>query len=413
MEDLIRMEDVAKDLHAEGFYRVELWDPRTRKIKERVEGKNYVWTDLLYNGYSGSLWGTCNSSLILALCDSDLEVDANWPFVMGTPIGYGKPSAAGSSTYRGAYNAAKQLLAYLTDQTSIKWKFVYDFTTAQANGTIKNIGLTHQYTGYYRSPLKMWQPGATSTTYNGCTCDGRYSYSCSLAGIVTIFDGWNGTTSTVDVSAIVGTSTGTTKYVGYAPSTGHYYIWCYSATTGNRKMYEFASNAFAAAINTYSPTNITHNSVCGIYVYGTVMYCMQGSDTLATYDFSANTVGTTYQLSPNCVSVTESHATAARLDYNSMAYGTYIICIPASSTTKYCGGIFDMATNAWIAHTAGLSTCNTGLTHHPAYTNKVPCINEQPPRATTAICAQVLGSPVVKTSSYGMTATYELTVAWN
>ena len=127
---------------AKGHPCIELKDPLTGKIKERIEGDNHVFTDALFSG-----WWSAVSSAFMVLSDDDTPVDNNFPYMLGNVVGYGVPSQSGSGTYCGAYNSTNQILASMTPD-KISWKFQYDFTTAQANGTIKSIGLTRQYQCY-------------------------------------------------------------------------------------------------------------------------------------------------------------------------------------------------------------------------------------------------------------------------
>ena len=78
--------------------------------------------------------------------NTNLSINTKYPYLFGQTVGYGKPSTAGTGLYRGAYNAANQVLRELS-LDSVRWKFQYDFTTAQANDVpINVVGLTNQYT---------------------------------------------------------------------------------------------------------------------------------------------------------------------------------------------------------------------------------------------------------------------------
>lgn len=133
-------------VHAEGHVCLDFKDPVTGKIVDQIKGKNYVFMDALLSGPNRD-WVSMVSGLWLCLMDDGNANDVNFPFLSGQTIAYGRPSLGTLNTYRGAYNSANQVLAQM-DATKARWKFQYDFTTAQANsGTIRSVGLTNQFVG--------------------------------------------------------------------------------------------------------------------------------------------------------------------------------------------------------------------------------------------------------------------------
>lgn len=104
-------------------------------------------------------WVSMVSGLWLCLMDDGSANDVNFPFLSGQTIAYGRPSLGTLNTYRGAYNSANQVLAQM-DATKARWKFQYDFTTAQANsGTIRSVGLTNQFVGQASLKNTRWLKG--------------------------------------------------------------------------------------------------------------------------------------------------------------------------------------------------------------------------------------------------------------
>ena len=273
--------------YAEGHICLNLTDPLTGKIKEQIKGKNYVFTEQLFKGFPATgaarelcPWNAVNGALgsTCALClnDDGTALDTTFPYLRGQTVGYGLPSQGSYGTTRGAYNAANQVIAASSVNT-IRWKFQYDFTTAQANGTIRNMGLTNQYYPCFHSPMhgRVFNVADNSLAY--MTSDGRYAYYCSTAGILTKYDMWTGTITsvTIDLSAIVGTSSTSYKLVGYAPKTGKYYICVCNTTEALRKMYVFSDNTFSVLENTYSTTNvsfITSDTRYPLYIYDNYAY---------------------------------------------------------------------------------------------------------------------------------------------
>jgi hypothetical protein len=172
---------VIKPGRAIGRVTIDLLDPITGKVRNRVSNPNHVFEDALFSG-SAYDWITSMSGQYTLLTDNATAVDEDLPFVLGNIVAYGIPSQASSGTYRGAYNAANQVLAAITT-TSARWKFQYDFTTAQANGTIKCAGLSNQYVEGGRNHLSGYR--ASPYGNNSYTNDGRYTYVCSTAGVIT------------------------------------------------------------------------------------------------------------------------------------------------------------------------------------------------------------------------------------
>jgi hypothetical protein len=391
---------------AVGKYCLDLTDPVTGKVLERMSGNNHVFEDVLYaNTTSSNTWINVTSGAWLVLNDSPLAVDPDMPYVMGQTVGYGRPSQAGLGLFRGAYNAANQKLAEW-DLTSIRWKFQYDFTAPQAIGTIRQIGLTHQYNRALVRYQQSWIPISSHYDAIQYTSDERYSYGCSN-GIVTKYDNYLGTQQQIDVSSIVGTSG--TFAVAYAPATGKYYI-----VKSGVEMYEFTDSTFSTLSNTYSITSINFSaSRVQQYVYGDYLYSVS-SNYLYKADFVNNIAYV------NVLNIADIQNNAAVLENNRAAYfdtrGTmgsdsYIMCFSAyrsGSNDFYKGFIFDMATDDVIGYMSNGDTYSHCV--HPLTTSRIFCSTNG--AMSAAITAKKLDADFVKPADRGMTATYELEVFW-
>lgn len=418
-----------KPHHAEGRVRIDLTDPITRKVKNRIEGKNHIFEESLFlqHLYQSSpnfqsSWPVGLSSMPCLLTNNTRDIDSDLPFVLGDLVGAGNPSSSGGGLYYGAYNAANQILA-LRSLDSIRWKFQYDFTTAQANGTIGTIGLTRQVSTISRGrSVDGWTPPSITGLSSYYTSEGRYQYRVSTAGVVTIYDVWNGTSSNVDVSAIVGTASGDVKGVAIAPATGKYYIYVYSSTAANRKLYKFSSNTFSNLEATYTVSNINFGSSSSSYpmfVYGDYIYIVgPGSGVFWKANFINNTAYTT--LAPNFGAGYAAIIGTPNYSYlyaNSLIQGNYFLGYGGTDTI-YPGVIFDMSTDTFVGIIAGISGAGSyGVTVHPYFTHKVPFVIASPTAAVTmeartAVAAYKLPTPITKTTANGMTATYEIEVFW-
>jgi len=419
------MKDVAKfkniqPAHAEGKVCIDLTDPLTGKVKERVEGNNHVFTESLFSSEvsSTNFWMDGVSESFLCMNNTNLSINTKYPYLFGQTVGYGKPSTAGTGLYRGAYNAANQVLRELS-LDSVRWKFQYDFTTAQANDVpINVVGLTNQYTTNHSAKKYLLGSTTNNIAMATATNDGRYCYSCSR-GIVTVYDMYMGTTDTIDLSATIGTAV--YQQVAYAFDTGRCYIYVHASTPALRTLYEYDDITFSTLVNTYILTTFSQTLGSGVpgYVYGDNLCFFNGNNVYYT-DFVADTVPVTVQITPNNnVMDTEmySHSQYSNLSNCTCAMGTkYVFCGSGStssgSNVSRRGGIYDLATNEFVAYVyPPAANYNLALCRHPITTEELICVSGYLYH-NAAISAYKLATPVTKTSANGLTVTYELEVFW-
>lgn len=409
-------------VHAEGRVSLALTDPLTGKVTEKLAGKNYVFTDALFSNGVESLvdwFRYMNLYPWMCLNDSTKALDTTFPYLLGQTIGYGIPSTSGSGLYRGAYNAANQVLGLCTAEKA-RWKYQYDFTTAQANGTIRNIGLTSQYK--YGSTYSSWkkcpkgfQVTAPTVSYYTDTNDGSFIYRISSAGILTKHNTLTSIDITIDVSSIVGASG--YKCVGCDTYNEEYYVWSY----GTKTMYKFTDNTFSALSTTYSCSNITVSLdsyplyICGNYAY----WLLNSTDAYYRANFISNTAQTSETYSGyNVAAYAENNASGTFSSFpNRYSLGIpgtkYWMNIPLYQGKR--GVIFDMENNVIAGYIAGSGESESnGHYFIPPNTDlKIPCfIYNDVPLFQSAITTYVLETPFTKTSANGMTATYELEVFW-
>lgn len=408
--------------HAEGHVSLALTDPLTGKIKEKIDGKNYVFNDALFsNGMGASVdwFEYMNRYPWMCLNDSTKALDTTFPYLLGQTIGYGIPSTSGSGLYRGAYNAANQVLGLCTAEKA-RWKYQYDFTTAQANGTIRNIGLTTQYKfGRSDDTWKICPKGFRVSTptvnYYKDTNDGSFIYHISSDGILIKHNTLTSIDTTINISSIVGASG--EKCVGYDTYNEDYYVWSY----GTKTMYKFTDNTFSVLSTTYSCSNITVSLdsyplyICGDYAY----WLLDSTDAYYRANFISNTAQTSERYSGYNVAAYAENSGSGTYSAYPRRYslgipGTkYWMNIPLSDGKR--GVIFDMKNNVIAGYITGsYETETNGHYFIPTNTDlKIPCfIYNRVPLFQSAITTYVLETPFTKTSANGMTATYELEVFW-
>lgn len=415
MKEIARL-GIKGPTEARGRVQLDFTDPITGKVKDRVEGENHVFLDTIR--LIG--WQSAISELYMCLNDDSAAVDEDMPYLRGQVIGFGIPTYGSSGLYRGACNSANQILAQqFTDK--VYWKFQYDFTPSQAIGTIRNVGLTRQYGGllnvsstYYgqKSPIKQFKLPAYSLVN---TVSGRYAYSISASGVITRTDMWFGTTSTIDVSASVGTVE--TKLVGIEPSTGKGFVFVNSSTPGNRKMHVFSNNSFSALETTYTCSNVVFDSAYPMYVHGNNMFVFGHSD-LKRADFvnnqAASTIFTTSTL---------PHSNAGSGSVSYLFYGTMTL---SDRYVRFGSGVYttrsfviDLSTSLIAAMISNTFPANSlyeqkNWIQYPLLDHAVPCFLKESETAPTdaAATTYILPTAKTKTSDVGMTATYELEVYW-
>jgi len=386
---------------------IDLTDPVTGKVLERMNGTSHVFEDVLYAGGGSTSWIDATSQAWMVLNDSQLPIDPDMPYVMGQTVGYGRPSQSGKGLFRGAYNAANQKLAEW-DLTSIRWKFQYDFTPPQAVGTIRQIGLTHQYN---RSLVRYQQSRIPISQYTYAvyhTSDERYSYSCSRSGIVSKYDNYLGTFSEINISSLVGTLN--SPCVAYAPATGKYYI--YDLLLPNKPVYEFADNTFTSLNKTYELTRayyLTGDYSTQAYVHDGCLYIV-AIRAIIKIDFVNDTAPVEVLITSdvyNNAAVSESSYANNFYPDGAMGVDSYIMCFSAA-TNRYKGLIFDMATDSVVGYMSAAT--NTAHCVHPFTTSRIFCGSNG--AMSAAITAKKLDADFVKPADKGMTATYELEVFW-
>ena len=421
MKEKIQLELLGrKPEFAKGHVRLDLFDPITLKVKDRIEGDNHVFSESMLAGYSGK-WVNRISSAFMVLGDSPYAIDTQVPYILGQAVGYGVPNQGTLGTFRGAYNAANQILAQKSID-KIRWKFQYDFTTAQANGApITQIGLTNQFSsGAALSMLSGYDIPSNSNDHSK-TQDGRYAYSISSAGIITVTDLWVVGPKTIDISLVVGNLSADTKGIAYSPSDGKFMVIKYNSTAANRRCYVFSDSTFSTLLNTYTTSN---NNVayyepgffCGNYLYGF------GSSTIYKVDFVNNlapvaiNVGDTSGLFSNITTTEQTYLATKRLG----GFGVvpindkliaYSFCrFDSNSGTKSI--IFDIEQGMVAGYATPITSSYVAACLYPLTAEKLVCPTDGNCYTHGAITTYQLPEPVTKTSAYGMTATYELEVYW-
>lgn len=412
MNEITRIQK--KPVEAEGRISIELIDPLTKKTKEKVEGKNHVFNENLFclrrsDNHSLNRWTYVVSQLQLYLSDNGDNIDENFPWVKNNIIGYGIPSEAGEGIYKGGYVASNQQLGDIFSDR-IKWKFQYEFMTSQANGTIRSLGLTHQFnSSYFVYPYKSFEyftPYVSAS--DNTTKDGVYRYSIGNSnGIITKDSAWFQTQQTIDISHIVGTTSNQYKHVAYAPRTKKYYVLVYNSTAANRRLYEFSDNTFSNLLNTYNISNISLGSSStetSMYVYGDYIYHMYDRNTIRKANFVDN---------EEFISIVVESFGASYPYVNERT-------IADEENIYFSYGIFSPDTDSVIVS----YTNSVGVDYfHPLVKDfNIPArIATVIPSSSRYIISNIgsaatlykLATPITKTSDVGMVVTYELDVMFD
>lgn len=406
VKDIIKTPD--KNLGAVGRVCIDYKDPLTGKIKEQIKGDNYVYKDCLFSG--AAWWGTLLKANMY-ITDSRRTINANIPYLFGSPIGYGIPNTEGSGLYRGAWNSVTSFLDKQSPNGRSS-KFVYDFTPFQALGTVGTIGLTQQY--WYGTssdtyvPYKFLETAPTLLLDSGGTLGfvvGHYHYTINASAVVIKTNLISYSVTTTDVSGIVGTSS--TERLGYEPSTGHFYIFNYSSTAANRVLYEFEDDNFSSAINTWPVSLCTSNNA--FYIHGEYMYFLGK----VKFNYVRN------DTPPSGISMTNSALLGKTLDFRfATNYNNLIIFFGSSYGGSYgnqVGGIFDLDTESIVGYLVSPT-----VTSYPFFIPDTQILAGYSSveagyyiRYISAFTAyRVSNDAPERPEGYGMTITYELEVLY-
>ena len=425
MKDSIKAELLKRQpMHAEGNFCIDLTDPLTGKVVDRRSAKNQVFPIGIWGAQPYIYtWTYYVDNVLMVLTDSTREIDANFPFLLGTPVGFGIPSNAGNGTYRGAYNATNQVL-HASTLESIRWKFQYDFTTAQANGTIGTIGLTQQYSQNGRTSNYNYYGPAISSNNLG-TSDGYCSYNGYYpnTGLVRKRDAYAGTTTTIDISALVTGGGATCISPVYDVTNGKYGIMRhYPSSATFRQLYIFTDNTFTSIAETYTVSSVIPKLSYGsyaCYIYGDYLFVTSGS-TVMIFNYKTDTyVNTLTQYGFNA-GAGSGIALTGYVGSGSLVKNKYLFwgfMDNADAGTYF--NIFDMSTQQFVGF--GIkqwsiygSYMNLAWDYfHPdMYLPAAIGNNGVLSIASGLMAAKKLDAPVTKTSANGMTATYELEVFW-
>jgi predicted nucleic acid-binding Zn finger protein len=231
--------------------------------------------------------------------------------------------------------------------------------------------------------------------------------------VVTKFDNWFNVATTIDVSAIIGKTSGG-AIVGYEPANGRYHIWVYIA--GASRWYVFSDSTFATCVANYTASNLTGWTSQNLYIYDTKAYQFNGPN-VRWVDYVNNISWTILAAPLRC---NANPLELANFNYGtcpisgSIVAGGYGIAI-----VNTMGVLLDISTGTYVGHI--MPPVGWG-NNQPAF--KVPLLETNAVTATSssyygnsglftsATAAYKLPTPVIKTSANGMTVTYELEVFW-
>lgn len=245
---------------AEGRVKIDYIDPLTEKVKERIEGKNHVFKEILFGA---NWWTQLMQQIPLYITDGTQPIDVNWPLMKGNIIGWGNPNKGSSGDYRGNYDSSNSFLAKRTN-SGMASKFVYQFTPTQALGNIGQIGLTSQFGGNFTDYFKPVQSQINSNNIIAqCIQDG-FGWTCTTSnnrvivrkfgGFYEGMDNYNSIISEIDITDKIGNITSMlNRQVTRDPDTGRFYVIKHlSGQSPGFGIYEFSDESFDTVLRTWS-----------------------------------------------------------------------------------------------------------------------------------------------------------------
>ncbi|GHU53439.1 hypothetical protein FACS1894132_05600 [Clostridia bacterium] len=248
-----------------GKVQIDYTDEITGKVKERICGNNHVFLD----SFNTSAWwdrlsGTTYDTFFLT--DDDTSPDDNFQYLRGNIIGWGRVGNEASGAYRGKFLASESIIdGDINNGVGRRWKYTYTFTGDQVLQPIKSLGLSMQYSSEIDVPVRRWKYPTNLNTYTSMR--NNLLYYCAN-GIITVFNPFTGTSTTIDVTNVVGNAQGN-MCVGFADDSTKAYVFRVGSAVGNRAIYEFLDETFIVQGNVYSCSNwTTHPDSRGFVVHG-------------------------------------------------------------------------------------------------------------------------------------------------
>ncbi|GHU59675.1 hypothetical protein AGMMS49975_27500 [Clostridia bacterium] len=194
---------------AEGKVRFDFTDALTGKVKNRVEDGNMVFSEQLRSTNIISFLSQLVTPIVY-LTDGEDEPTDDFQLLPGSIVGWGSPmngSIAGA--YQGAFNAPASKIGVIPPtKDRCVYKYVYDFLPTQLPLAPKAVGITQQFMSLYNYNTPNYFEANAAYTNNAFNyvydAQSGLGYAISNAGVVTVYNPLDGTSSTIDVSAVVG-----------------------------------------------------------------------------------------------------------------------------------------------------------------------------------------------------------------
>lgn len=415
---------------AEGRFCIELTDPITGKVLERVKEHNRIFEDMLFGcvtSSSGYLydWQYNISNAWLLLTDSENEITPDTTFLFGNLIGYGQPNSAGYGSRRGAYVADAQQLA-IADTEKVHWKFQYEFTASQAVGKIATIGLSYQYAnGYIITPayrFRIMNPIGDFSSIN----DGEFVWSLNTGGIINIqkrrlIDGNDGPIQTFTPVNLAYEGQNLSRSLGYNPITKRFYIYTYKTSSPQERiLQEYSDGTFSNLIQTRTLA-INWSSTYHFYIYGNYMIA-PATNYISVFNYV--TGGDEIRIYPDSRYINNNSEWGFALynptfSVNHIPVGRYLYLLGTTpSSSPPMGAIFDMETFEFVSYYTSSRSSGGGSYAPLIYPigNRLllvkPDSNSRYLGINGVLTAKKLDTPVVKPNNRGMIVSYELDVYW-
>lgn len=279
MKERMDLEGVKCEAH--GHVSIKYTDPTTSKIREKIEGKNHIFKDVVF---CSELERFMNN-VPLFITDAASPIDKDLMLARGKAIGYGIPNnPTDNGAHKGSWSADESYRAKpLSDGVSSK--YTYQFYPNQALGNIGSISLTNQfYHGNVETcaPYKLaWaQERYSGQSHQRGVCM-RKEYAYGFVENMTESSkriwkaGKNYPLPAVqysDVASFVTDHTSWNLRITCNPANGRMYVlqlFGPSSTSGRVKLYEFEDDTFTTLLASRDIQSIpTQVSLIGYYPIG-------------------------------------------------------------------------------------------------------------------------------------------------
>lgn len=422
------------ECEARGHVEIMYTDPVTSKVKEKIEGNNHVFKDLVF---CTDLENLMNHTPLVITDRKSTPIEEEYlMFARGHAIGFGLPGeTTDNKQFKGSWVENE---SYRIKKLSggIASKFTYQFYPTQALGTMGSIALTRQFhlnTADLGTPYKLaWSLPTYPDidTGRGVCRSKEYAYGFGTGMTVSSKKIYKlkmnyppQGAQFYDIASIVTDPTGWTYRVTRNPTNGRMYVLLLlpiSPTLGRLKFYEFEDDTFTTLIlsrdldelitlthiHEYNPIGVYNGKIILSYNQSTKLYLL-AVDIQGDNHVSKDISSSVHHIS------SDNYRNASTLHFQTGKYSYLSIPTPYAGYNDHSRPLINLNTlsfETWYSHG------NQTMAIHP-YIDGTAVVGAYPsgkPLTSWGAAAvyTVPDDAPQRPPGYGMTVSYELEIKY-